>query len=363
MGAIAIVLGTRSEMIKQAPLAKALGDRARILHTGQDFDGELSSGLLAELGLRRVAGLAMVGGRPRAEQIGLALTALDEYFTRRRPSAVVVHGGTNAAVAGALAANARRIPLVHVEAGLRSYDRDVPEEHNRVLVDHLADLLCAPTPGNVVNLRAESIGADRVRLTGSTVVDAVRRHLPSPAQRATVLRAHGAKPEDYVLATIHRPRNTEDRESLRAIVRELADIAAGTLPVLLSVHPRTREALAATGLHDALHPVIQLPPLPYGEFLSLASHAAVLVSDSGTIQEEVTVLKRPLVVVGAATERPESLVHFARLAAPGPGIGDGVREMVHARPDLTDLPCPYGEHATSRIVEAIQDLLARHLSR
>lgn len=362
MSTVAIVLGTRAEMIKLAPLAKALPGPVRILHTGQDFDGGLSSSILGELGLSGVAGLAMVGGRARAAQIGLALSALDEFFARRSPSAVVVHGDTNAALAGALAANARRIPLVHVEAGLRSYDRDLPGEHNRVLIDHLADLLCAPTPGNVTNLRAEAIGDERARLTGSTVVEAVRQHLPSPERRLHVLRTHGVKPDGYVLATVHRPENTDDRWTLHAIVTELADLAANGLPVLLSVHPRTREALSAHGLHDALHPVTQLPPLPYGEFLALARHAAVLVSDSGSIQEEVTVLKRPLVVVRLSTERPESLVHFAQLAPPGPAIGDAVRDVLQAGRDLSGLPCPYGEHATGRIVEAIQDLLIRRFS-
>jgi len=363
MSTIAVVLGTRAEMIKIAPLARLLADRVRILHTGQDFDGGLSSSVLAELELSGVAGLAMVGGRARAAQIGLALSALDDYFARRPPSVVIVHGDTNAALAGALAANARRIPLVHVEAGLRSYDREQPEEYNRVVIDHLADLLCAPTTGNVANLRAESIGDERVRLTGSTIVEAVQRHLPSPERRLDVLRTHGVKPDGYVLATVHRPENTEDRGALHAIATELADMAANGLPVLFSVHPRTREALTASGLHDVLYPVIQVPPLQYGEFLSLARHAAVLVSDSGGIQEEVTVLKRPLVVVRASTERPESLVHFARLVPPGPAIGDSVREVVQARPDLSGRPCPYGEQATTRIIAAIEEMLARRTRR
>ncbi|MDQ7910986.1 UDP-N-acetylglucosamine 2-epimerase (non-hydrolyzing) [Phytohabitans sp. ZYX-F-186] len=359
MGTIAIVLGTRPEMIKLAPIAGRLGDRARILHTGQHFDDALSSSILSEVSLTEVAALGMVGGRSRGVQIGAALCALDENFAANRPAMVMVQGDTNAALAGALAANARGIPLVHVEAGLRSNDRAMPEEHNRILIDHISDLLCAPTAGNIANLRAEGIASQRIRLTGNTIVEAVWQHLPSAGRRDEILGAHSVKPDAYVLATLHRPENTDDPAALRTIVTELSDIASNSLPVLLSIHPRTRAALVANGLLESLEPVSQLPPLPYGEFLALARHAAVIVSDSGGVQEEVTVLKRPLVVVRRSTERPESLRHFAALVTPGPALGDAVRRTIASAPDLANARCPYGEHATARIVEAVNELLAR----
>jgi len=346
-------------MIKLAPIVVKLGNRAQVLHTGQHFDAALSSSIRSEVNLPEVVALSMVGGRSRGNQIGTAVSALDDRFAADRPDAVMVQGDTNAALAGALAANARGLPLIHVEAGLRSNDRAMPEEHNRILIDHLADLLCAPTAGNVANLRAEGIASDRIRLTGNTIVEAVRQHLPVAASREETLRAYEVKPDGYVLATLHRPENTDNVHALRAIVTELSDLAFNCMPVLLSIHPRTMASLVAHGLLSALDPVTCLPPIPYGDFLALAQHAAVVVSDSGGVQEEVTVLKRPLVVVRQSTERPESLTHFATLVRPGPAVGDEVRHRIEFPPNLSNARCPYGEHATARILEALDEMLDR----
>ncbi|MFF3642364.1 non-hydrolyzing UDP-N-acetylglucosamine 2-epimerase [Streptomyces sp. NPDC002564] len=362
-GSVAVVLGTRPELVKLAPLVRLLGDAARLIHTGQHYDDSLSGRFLAELGLPEPILLDGVGGQARAVQISVALARLDTEFAARPPRAVVVQGDTNAALSGALAANARDIPLVHIEAGLRSHDRAMPEEHNRVLIDQLADVLCAATEDNRAHLVAESIPDGRIAVTGNTVVAAVADALPGPAERAALLAAHGLTPDAYVLATVHRPENTDDPAALRAVLTELAALA-GRLPVLVPLHPRTRARAEAAGLGHLLTPLTALPPLGHGEFLALARHAALLVSDSGGVQEEVTVLGRPLVVVRRSTERPEAMAAgFAELVAPGPEIGRAARRRLAEGRDglrrLAATPSPFGDaRAAQRIVALLTDLVA-----
>jgi UDP-N-acetylglucosamine 2-epimerase (non-hydrolysing) len=284
---------------------------------------------------------------------------LDRSFGADRPDAVVVQGDTNSTLAAALAANARGIPLVHVEAGLRSYDRAMPEEHNRVVADHLADLCCAPTETSRAQLAAEGIAGDRVVVTGNTVVDVAARMLPDPARRGALLDRFGLDRDGYVLSTFHRPENVDDETCLRTI---LAELSALPLPVVLPLHPRTAARLAASA-GDPLGAVRVIEPLAYQEFLGLARECAFLVSDSGGVQEEASIVKRPVVVVRVSTERPEVIGTFAELVAPGAGIGELGRAWaadlpaVHAH--LATLPTPYGDgHAGERTAAAIAGLLA-----
>ncbi|MFF9894747.1 non-hydrolyzing UDP-N-acetylglucosamine 2-epimerase [Streptomyces longispororuber] len=354
---VAIVIGTRPELVKVAHLVRILGPAAHLVHTGQHYDAALFGRFLTELGLPEPTLLDGVGGKPRAVQVSAALAQLDALFAERPPLAVVVQGDTNAALAGALAANARSIPLVHVEAGLRSHDRAMPEEHNRIVIDQLADVLCAATADNRDLLRAEAVPAGRITVTGNTVVEAVREHLPAAGERAALLAAYGVTADRYVLATAHRPENTDDPAALAAILRELASLAA-ELPVLFTVHPRTRARIEAAGLTHLLAPLTELAPLGYGEFLALARHAAVIVSDSGGVQEETTVLGRPLVVVRRSTERPEAMAAgFAELVAPGREIGRAVRRRLAAGPAglrrLAEQPSPFGDGLASQRIAVL----------
>ncbi|GGP57291.1 non-hydrolyzing UDP-N-acetylglucosamine 2-epimerase [Streptomyces abikoensis] len=360
---IAIVLGTRPELVKLTDLVRLLGPAAHLVHTGQHYDEELSGRFLTELGLPEPTFLTGVGGQPRAVQISAALAQLDALFTAEPPLAVVVQGDTNAALAGALAANARDIPLLHVEAGLRSHDRNMPEEHNRVLIDSIADVLCAATEDNRANLLAEGVDASRIALTGNTVVEAVRNQLPGAAERAALLDRDGLTADGYVLATVHRPENTDSAEALRAILTELGALVAPGRPVVLPLHPRTRARVEAAGLTDLLAPLTVTAPLGYSEFLALARHAALLVSDSGGIQEECTVLGRPLVVVRRSTERPEAMADFADLVEPGRAIGEAARRRLAEGPEgltrLAALPSPFGDGlASDRIVALLAAVAA-----
>ncbi|MFC7308071.1 non-hydrolyzing UDP-N-acetylglucosamine 2-epimerase [Streptomyces monticola] len=361
---VAVVLGTRPELVKLAPLLRVLGPAARVVHTGQHWDEELSGRIMAELGLPRADVLDGIGGRPRAVQVSRALEQLDARFAADRPAAVVVQGDTNATLSGALAANARRLPLVHVEAGLRSHDRAMPEEHNRVLVDRLSDVLCAATDANRAELLAEGHEPSRIAVTGNTVVDAVRDQLPSRRTRSAILAEHGVRPDSYVLATVHRPENTDDPDALRAILTALQSLTAAGTPVLLPLHPRTLKAVWRLGLRRLLHGLTVVPPLGYGEFLALARHAALLVSDSGGMQEECTALARPLLVVRRSTERPEAIdAGFCALVRPGAELAETAHAWLADAPArrsrLATVPSPYGDgRAAERIAGLIAELAA-----
>ncbi len=353
---VAVVLGTRPEIIKLAPVIRQLRDVALVVHTGQHYDESMSGVFLAEHGLDSPDVHLDAGGLGRAEQLSVMLLGLDRALAGRELSAVVVQGDTNSTLAGALTANALSVPLVHVEAGLRSYDRAMPEEHNRVMVDHLADALCAATTDNVANLRREGIPDHRIHLTGNTVVEAVIDQLGEPRETLEIVETLGLQPNSYVLATIHRPENTDDPAVLRTILTELAQLPCR---VVLPLHPRTQAAARRAGAERELGALGVIAPVGSRQFLALAAHAAVLVSDSGGVQEECTVLKRPLVVVRRSTERPEALADFAVLVRPGPDIGAAVRarwgDLDGWLDRLAGLPSPFGDAGSAkRVVEVIR---------
>ncbi len=355
-GSVALVFGTRPEIIKLAGIARLLGPEAWLIHTGQHGSFEMARSFLDELQLGCPDMELTVGNQSRGRQIGDAVRGLDEHFETRRPSVVVVQGDTNTALAGALAANAREIPIVHVEAGLRSRDRAMPEEHNRVLTDHLADLCCAPTDVARENLAAEGIGGDRVVVTGNTVVDSVLEHLPSVDERRAVLARRRLDSSSYVLATFHRPENVDHPETLRTVLDELGGLP---LPVVLPMHPRTAARARTFGLEEELSRICVVEPLGYTEFLALAAEAAVLVSDSGGLGEEASVLKRPIAVVRRSTERPEVQGTFAELVSVGPAIGKQVRawldDLVAHNRRLAEIPSPYGDgRASANCVAAVR---------
>jgi len=354
---IAVVLGTRPEIVKLAHVIRILDDAALVIHSGQHYDDSLSQVFFEAFGLGRPHVTLEVGGSSRGAQIGEATRALDALFSSRLPKAVVVQGDTNTTVAGALAANANTVPLVHVEAGLRSYDRRMPEEHNRVLTDHLADLCCAPTETAVANLAAEAITGARVVETGNTVVEAVQELLGDAEQRDSGLERLGLERNEFVLTTLHRPENVDDPQRLAIILDELRSLP---LPVVYPIHPRTAQTVKHNEL--SLEGITVMEPLDYITFLGLAADAAVIVSDSGGIQEEASIIKRPVVVVRRSTERPEVLGTFAELVEVGPEISGAVLSSLEDLDDthtrLAGIPSPYGDGSASlRTVEAVTNLV------
>lgn len=349
---VAVVLGTRPEIVKLAHIIRLLDDAALVVHTGQHYDPNLSEVFFTDLGLPRPDQFLEVGGSSRGEQIGSATSSLDRLFDEKKPKAVVVQGDTNSVAAGALAANARQIFLTHIEAGLRSRDRAMPEEHNRVITDHLSDLCCAPTQTAADNLAREGIDGERVTLTGNTVVEAVRGFLAE--DRSQVLARYEVDPGRYVLTTFHRPENVDDPVRYATILEELAGLP---LPVLLPLHPRSVVRAESFGLGSLLTKLKVVEPIGYRDFLALQAEAALMVSDSGGIAEEASVVKRPLVVVRNSTERPEVMGTFAVLVQPGPSIGIEARRLLQVGwQHLESIPSPYGDgSASERSLAALAD--------
>lgn len=354
---VAVVLGTRPEVIKLTPLIhefrRRLGpDGVSVLDTGQRDDSSLPGTIWTEHGLSepavRLGGGAMAG----LENIDNLVAALCDELARRRPDAVIVHGDTNSTLAGALTASAVGTPLVHVEAGLRSCDRRSPEEHNGVITDQIADLCCAATWGNLQNLLAEGVDATRIVRTGSTVVDAVASQLPTAWVQALTRTSFGVAEERYILATIHRPENTDDPTALATILADLGRAGrASHRDVVLLMHPRTRITVARFGLSHLLGMFHVVDPIGHAHFLSLLAGASAVVSDSGGVAEEVTILKRPLVIVRRSTEHVESIdAGFAALAAPQ----DVFEATIDALSDsgllnrLAETPSPYGDGTAAR---------------
>jgi UDP-N-acetylglucosamine 2-epimerase (non-hydrolysing) len=357
---VTLVCGTRPELIKLAPLIRYFGRRAAVIYTGQHYDASLYSQIRQDIDEPGRFHELACGGVGRGRQLGLSVAAVDEILSNNPTSAVFVQGDTTSALAGALAANANDVPLVHVEAGLRSYDRLMPEEHNRVAIDHLADLCCAPTELNRDNLLAEGIPAERIAVTGNTVVEALRSAVPTAAEQRAALCALGLVPDTYIVATIHRPENVDEPGRLESILRELARLP---LPVVLPLHPRTGKRIEQFGMVPLLDGLRVIEPQAYPAFLGLVCGAAVVVSDSGGIQEEVSVLKRPVVVVRRSTERPEIEGTFGTLVVPGPRIHSEVvkwlDDVAGHRARLAGIPSPYGEGSPSaRIADGFRRLAA-----
>lgn len=356
---IAVVFGTRPEIVKLAPVIKALDDPPILVHTGQHYDEQMAGVFLDAFGLPQPDHTLTIGGETRGQQIGLATSGLDRLLEEITPALVVAQGDTNSTLAAALAANARSIPIAHVEAGLRSHDRAMPEEHNRVVTDHLSDLCLAPTSTASANLKKEGIPDHRVVVTGNTVVDAVQYLLPGPEERQRTLEEFGLDAMTFVLSTFHRPENVDEPENLKTIVKELARLDA---PVLLPLHPRTRAIANRHDIDLEIGDIRVTEPLGYIEFLGLLAECALAVSDSGGLQEEVSVVKKPMVVVRNSTERPEVLGMFCTLVRVGERISETGLQWLAGEPytldDLSQIPSPYGDGTAARLsVSAIEGLI------
>ncbi|HVP14197.1 MAG TPA: UDP-N-acetylglucosamine 2-epimerase (non-hydrolyzing) [Terriglobales bacterium] len=351
----AVVVGTRPEIIKMAPVVRALRARQApplLVHTGQHYSFEMDGVFFAELGLAAADVNLEVGSGTQAYQIASVMSGFESFAAERRPDIVLVEGDTNSVLAAALAANKSGIPVGHVEAGLRSYDRSMPEEINRILTDHLAEHLFAPTPRARDILRGEGIAAERIEVTGNTVVDELRLQR-GRARSATTLERFGVRPRGYALATFHRAENVDRPARLRGILAGLA-VASAALghPVLAALHPRTQARIADLGEAPGAG-IRVLPPLGYLDFLALHAGAALMLTDSGGLQEEACCLGVPCVTLRDNTERPESVEVGANvLAGTDPArIEAAAREMAGRRGGW---PNPFGDgHAGERIADRV----------
>jgi UDP-N-acetylglucosamine 2-epimerase (non-hydrolysing) len=311
------VLGARPNFVKAAPVVRGLAElavRQGIVHTGQHYDALMSDVFFADLGLPEPIANLGVGSGSHARQTAALLTGLEEVVLEHRPDLVVVYGDVNSTLAAILVCAKLHIPTAHVEAGLRSFDREMPEEVNRVVTDALADILLVTSPDGLSHLANEGVSPAKVHLVGNPMIDSLFSALPKldPAP----LRERLGLPERYAVATLHRPGNVDDPDAARELVD--AVLAVGEqVPIVVPLHPRGRGRLAAAGLVNGDNLTI-IDPLGYVEFLSLVRGAALVVTDSGGVQEETTMLGVPCLTVRPNTERPITITHGTnRLVTPG----------------------------------------------
>jgi len=350
------VVGARPNYMKIAPVMEALrplsGIRQMLVNTGQHYDEAMAGSFLKELDLPRPDRDLGVGSGSHAVQTAKVMTAFEEICLAEHPDLVSVVGDVNSTMAASLVAAKLVIPIAHVEAGLRSFDRTMPEEINRIVTDRLADILLTPSRDADDNLRAEGIPSDRVHLVGNVMIDTLQRHLPM----AQLDRIRGRFPvveRPYAVLTLHRPSNVDRPETFRGILAAIRTIES-ELPIVFPVHPRTRERIKAFDLEDELNGTTLTEPLGYIDFLSLTSHAALILTDSGGLQEESTALGIPCLTLRDSTERPVTVSHGTNRVV-GTRTADILKgfEQALAPAGPKQMPELWDGHAATRIADVI----------
>jgi len=354
---IAIILGTRPEIIKMSPIIRELEKNRSdyfILHTGQHYSFNLDKIFFKDLDLTLPKYNLDVGSGTHAEETAKMLIGIEKILLKEKVDIVLVQGDTNTVLAGALAARKLHITVGHVEAGLRSYDKTMPEEHNRVLADHLSNYLFAPTNVARDNLLKEGISKDTIFITGNTITDAVYQNLDIANRKANILKKLRVSPKKYILATAHRQENVDNKKKLQDILEGLKMIHKEfNLPILYPIHPRTMKRLKEFKL-EIPKEITTLEPLGFLDFLKLEANAALVATDSGGIQEETCILKVPCITLRENTERPETLETGSNtLVGTDPEkILKGARMMIKIKPDW-DIPFGDGT-AGKKIIEIIE---------
>jgi len=304
---ILTIVGARPQFVKAAVVSRALADaggpvRERLLHTGQHFDDNMSDVFFREMEIPRPAVSLGISGGAHGQMTGRMLAAIEEVLVADPPDWVLVYGDTNSTLAGALAAAKLNVRVAHVEAGLRSFNRRMPEEVNRVMTDHVSSLLLAPTTTAVANLAAEGITGTAVRQVGDVMFDAMRHYRARAEQNSDILSRLTIKPRGYVLATVHRAENTDDPLRLAGVLSGLGQLAE-SVPVILPLHPRTSKLLAADGGLNTLSEGIRvIDPVGYLDMVMLEAHAGLVATDSGGVQKEAFFCGVPCITLRDETE-------------------------------------------------------------
>jgi UDP-N-acetylglucosamine 2-epimerase (non-hydrolysing) len=302
------VVGARPNFVKTAPVVAALGDQegisVRLLHTGQHYDQALSGGFIERLGMREPDANLEIGSGSHAEQTAAALRGVEADLMEHPAELMLVAGDVNSTLAAALAATKLHVAVGHIESGLRSRDWEMPEEVNRVVTDRVSDLLLCTSEDAVENLAAEGITGAGVQLVGNTMIDSLLRILDG-TDREAALAAHGVEPRNFVLVTLHRPALVDDPEKLGAVIEVLGEIGEDR-PVLFPAHPRTTARLADAGI-EIPEGVRMVEPMDYADFIALEAGARLVITDSGGVQEETSVLGVPCLTYRTTTERPVTI--------------------------------------------------------
>jgi UDP-N-acetylglucosamine 2-epimerase (non-hydrolysing) len=360
------VVGARPNFMKAAPVLHALrtrpGMRQTLVHTGQHYDKNLSDVFFSQLELPAPDVNLGVGSSTHARQTADIMTGFEPVLLERKPDIVLVYGDVNSTVAAALVCAKLLVPVAHVEAGLRSFDRTMPEEVNRIVTDRLADLLFTPSEDGDENLLREGVSPETIHRVGNVMIDSLVRLLPAAAR----CPANGL-PDRFALVTLHRPSNVDDGDTLKSILESLLTVSE-QLEVVFPVHPRTRARIAQFGIgininNDKLH---LLEPVPYIEFLALQRRATVVVTDSGGIQEETTYLQVPCLTLRSNTERPVTVTMGTNILVgqlAGQLVGHDGRKLVSevsailaGRAKRGSVPPLWDGHAGERIANVLERL-------
>jgi len=348
---IAIVLGTRPEIIKMAPIIRECEKRDLdyfTLHTGQHYSYEMDRIFFEELELPQPERNLEVGSGTHAQQTGKIMVGIEEVLDEESPDVVLLQGDTNTVLAGALSASKMHINVGHVEAGLRSFDRRMPEEINRVVADHLSDYLFAPTKVSRDNLIKEGIADNKIFVTGNTIVDSVYQNKSIASRKVDVFKDLGISPRKYFLVTAHRAENVDSVSKLKEIIMGLSQIRSKfELPVVFPLHPRTRKNILKFGLEFSGIQVVD--PLGFLEFLQLEANAKLVLTDSGGVQEECCILGVPCVTMRDSTERPESVDEGSNIlvGCNSEHIFQGVLSMASLGKGWAN---PYGDGKSAKLI-------------
>ncbi len=359
----AIVLGTRPEIIKMSPIIRSCQERDVdffVLHTGQHYSYDMDRVFFEELNLPAPDYNLDVGSGTHAEQTGRIMAGVEKVLRQNQPDVVLVQGDTNTVLAGTLAASKYHvgtnsphpIDVGHVEAGLRSFDRTMPEEVNRIVADHLSRFLFAPTSKAREHLISEGICEEQIFITGNTIVDSIRQNLSLAKKQVNVLKKLDLEPERYLLVTLHRQENVDNQERLKEILRGLSQIHDKTgLPLVFPVHPRSDKMIRSFGIDMKGFQIIK--PLGFLEFLQIESQARLALTDSGGVQEEACILHTPCVTIRDSTERPETVDVGANIVA-----GFSADSIIHASEIMLkkdrSWSNPFGDgNAGDRIVDIV----------
>lgn len=355
---IAIALGTRPEIIKMAPIireARKKDLKFFILHTGQHYAYNLDKVFFDQLELPEPKYNLNVGSGSNAEETGKMLIGIEKILLSENPDIVLVEGDANTVLAGALASSKLHIKVGHVEAGLRSYDRNMPEEINRIMADHISDYLFAPTKKSKEILLGEGVSRNKIFVTGNTIVDAIYQNLDIVKRKMDVLDELGLEKRVYLLATAHRQENVDVKKRLRGLLKGLELVLSEfDLPLIFPIHPRTEKRIKEFGLKipDGIK---SIEPLGFLEFLQLEANASLVLTDSGGIQEETCILKTPCVTLRNTTERPETLEVGSNILADcdPKKILNCTRKMIDIKRKWRN---PFGDgRAGERIIEILRE--------
>lgn len=362
---VMLVAGARPNFMKVAPVHRAIRQSGRLrpylVHTGQHHDPEMSDVFFRDLDLPQPDAHLGISGGSHAELTARVMVAIDGMIEEVDPALVAVVGDVNSTLAASLVAAKRCIPLAHIEAGLRSRDRAMPEEINRVLTDRISDLLFVTEDAALENLAAEGVPPDQVHMVGNVMIDTLFSCRERIEERPVSAPLKQWADRPFALATLHRPSNVDHRENLGEILGALEEVAAN-LPIILPLHPRTRRSLERFGWSDRISPdgpVHMIDPLGYLDFMYLMFRARLVLTDSGGIQEETTAIGTPCLTLRENTERPITITHGTNqlVGGSGPRIVAAAKAALATPPSEAAVPPLWDGHAAERITEALEEFL------